>query len=222
MMQAVILAGGRSKRLGGVAKATLLVDGVTLLARTVDAAASAIGVQAPPGENHGGKIAGAAAASTTSRIVVVGPDGPVEGLRGPHVQLVREDPPFAGPAAGIAAGAAALDGAQGHVLVLACDMVHVAELVPLLVAGLSGCGPLEGVMAVDGGRRQPLAAIYPWPPLREAIAQARAAHRLQNASVFSLLASVMIKECAVPAGMTADIDTWDDARIHGIVVQDMK
>jgi len=209
-MQAVILAGGRSKRLGGVPKAGLLVGGATLLARTVDAAAAVVGAEGDP------EATGATAAV---RIAVVGPVQEAwskDPAHAPHVQLVREDPPFAGPAAGIAAGMAALAGEQGHVLVLACDMVRVGELAQLLASELLGCGPLEGVMAVDGGRRQPLAAIYPVAPLRAAIAEARAAHRLQNASVFSLLATVKLRECAVPAGLTADIDTWDDARMHGI------
>ena len=48
---------------------------------------------------------------------------------------------------------------------------------------------------------------------------ARASQRLTNASVRALIATVSITECVVPRGLTADIDTWDDARSHGIAMQ---
>ena len=100
---AIILAGGRSSRLGGVPKSGLVYDGATLLERSLRAAGAA------------------------GRTVVVGPDP--GGLPG-GVLTCREEPPFAGPAAAIAAGLAALaaDHASRHAaaapytLVLACDM----------------------------------------------------------------------------------------------------
>src|SRR6185312_4474892 len=134
------------------------------------------------------------------------------------VAVVQEDPPFSGPAAGLAAGVGALAGDSGHVLVLACDMPGAGEVARRLVSALAACAPGQGVMAVAGGKKQPLAAIYPLPELRAAVAAARAAHRLENASVFSLVASVNMLECAVPSGLAADIDTWDDARAQGIAV----
>lgn len=210
-LQAIILAGGLSRRLGGVPKAGLMFEGQTLLARTVDAAARVIG--AWPG------VPAAQAA-----VAVVGPVGEVAvwletAASGHRARTVQEDPPFSGPAAGIAAGLEALDSRDGHVLVLACDMPRVGEIVQLLAAELAACAPGQGVMAVAGGRKQPLAAIYPLAALRLAVAEAGAAHRLENASVFSLVASVNIKECAVPPGLTADIDTWEDARAQGIAAE---
>ncbi|WP_043436145.1 NTP transferase domain-containing protein, partial [Arthrobacter sp. I3] len=74
---AIILAGGRSSRLGGVPKSGLIYDGATLLERSLRAAGAA------------------------RRTVVVGPDP--GGLPG-GVLTCREEPPFAGPAAAIAAG----------------------------------------------------------------------------------------------------------------------
>lgn len=207
-MQAVILAGGLSKRLGGVPKAGLMRDGQTLLVRTLDAAVQAM--------------------TTQSMIAVVGPVEKVVGwLAGSQqrnfVVTVQEDPPYAGPAAGIAAGLAVLEERSGdasgsnHVLILACDMPHASEVVRLLLSALRRCNEDQGVMAVTGRRKQPLAAIYPLASLRAAVAAARAAHRLENASVFSLLATVKINDCVMPAGLTADIDTWEDARAQGIV-----
>lgn len=218
-MLAVILAGGMSRRLDGVPKAGLMLDGQTLLARTVDAVAQLVdaapwGSAAQPATADGG---GAAKA----RIAVVGPVGQLEGWletaeASRVVVAVQEDPPFSGPASGIAAGLSALAADGGHVLVLACDMPKAGQLADFLARELSGSGPAAGVMAVDGGHKQPLAAIYPVAGLLDALEEARAAHRLVNASVFSVVANVNMKDCAVPTGLTADIDTWADARAQGI------
>lgn len=73
---AIVLAGGRATRLGGAAKADLVVDGRSLLDRTLDAVAGA------------------------TRIVVVGD------VEAPGAVVVQEEPRFAGPAAAIGAGLA--------------------------------------------------------------------------------------------------------------------
>ena len=80
LFDAVLLAGGRSSRLGGVPKAGLLVEGTTLLERTC------------------------AALSGAGHLVVVGPEA--DGARAiPGAPLfVREEPAFAGPAAALVAG----------------------------------------------------------------------------------------------------------------------
>lgn len=222
---AVILAGGMSRRLGGVPKAGLLLEGQTLLARTVDGVMAAIEqgfIQ--PARGDGGEGTGA-------RIAVVGPvDKTRDWIRGARshgqVLFVQEDPPYSGPAAGIAAGLAALaaqalpaldeEADSGHVLVLACDMPRAGEIAVLLMDSLAGCKAGSGIMAVDDGRKQPLAGIYPLVALSAAVDAARQAGKLENASVFSLLASVFIKECVVPLGLSTDIDTWQDAHAQGI------
>ena len=71
---AIVLAGGRATRLGGVSKAELIVGGRSLLDRTLDA------------------VAGAAT------VVVVGD------VDAPGAIVVQEEPRFAGPAAAIGAG----------------------------------------------------------------------------------------------------------------------
>lgn len=214
-MQAVVLAGGLSRRLGGTPKAGLILHGQTLLARTVDAAAQLL-------EVHEALAATAGVPQDTGpRIAVVGPAAQLglwlgEAHSRPQLTVVQEDPPHSGPAAGIAAGLSVLPDRRGRVLVLACDMPRAAELLTVLFGALEGLAGDAGVIAVDAGRAQPLAAIYPEGALRSAVAKAREAHRLQNASVFSLLANVLLKDCPVPEGLAADIDTWDDARAQGL------
>lgn len=208
---AIILAGGRSSRLGGVPKSGLIYDGATLLERSLRAAGAA------------------------GRIVVVGPD---PGDLPEGVLTCREDPPFAGPAAAIAAGLAALAADQAgryeaaapapFTLVLACDMPRSAEAVRALAAALAASVAIapewaperdggDGVMAVSAdGRKQPLAGFYGTAALQRCVADAAGRGGLENASVFALLARLDVREVRVPPGSTDDVDTWDDASALGV------
>jgi molybdopterin-guanine dinucleotide biosynthesis protein A len=208
---AIILAGGRSARLGGVPKARLVYDGATLLARSLQATGGA------------------------GRVAVVGPD---PGDLPAGTLACREDPPFAGPAAAIAAGLGALaaDRAGGpgapapFTLVLACDMPRSAAAVHALSDALAGAlsgdpagtpgggaGAGDGVMAVSAeGRKQPLAGFYGTAALQRAAADAARGGSLENASVFALLARLDVREVRVPPGSTDDVDTWEDAAALGV------
>jgi molybdopterin-guanine dinucleotide biosynthesis protein A len=194
---AVILAGGRSSRLGGVPKQSLMYDGDSLLRRS------------------------AAAARGARAAVVVGPD---TGTVPAGLFSCREEPPFGGPAAAIGAGLAGLAAAGGKrppfTLVLACDMPNVGLAVAALKAAMATAGqvpPPDGVVAVsEDGRRQPLVGFYSTTALQRAVAERAAAGGLTNASVTALLASLDVQLVAVPAGSTADVDTWDDAAALGV------
>lgn len=149
MHAAIVLGGGRSARMG-TDKLTLRRDGVSLLARTCQAA---------------GQFAG--------RIVVAGHEQP-----GLEVEFVLEDPPFGGPVAGIAAGLAALDAAEppAEVLLLAGDLANPEAAVGLLAAAEPG---VDGVVLADGeGRPQYLAGRYRAESLRSALAGAGEARHL--------------------------------------------
>lgn len=193
---AIVLAGGRSTRLGGTPKAGLVLDGKTLLERTCAALARA------------------------DRLTVVGPEpAAIVGFptdAGPV--FVREDPVFAGPAAAVVAG---FRSGHGHrapwCAVVACDMPRVAELVELLLDAAAE-GPDASLVAVDGAREQPLAALYRSADLAAAIDAVLASGTADNLSMRSLLASVRSRPVPVPPGTTHDVDTWADARVLGIDV----
>ncbi|MDN4640890.1 NTP transferase domain-containing protein [Agreia sp. PsM10] len=205
LLDAIVLAGGRSSRLSGVPKAQLLWHGATLLQNTVDAA-----------------LLGGA-----RRVVVVGPDAPVPDAPGPdapvpdaRIRFTREDPPFGGPAAAIGAGMRAFDeleaSAADAVLVLACDMPEIARVVTVLVESLPLAG-FDGALLVDSsGMRQPLAAVYGRPALADAVEGLRASGTLDGASMRSLIASLDLRELTDAAGATSDVDTWPDAAAFGI------
>lgn len=138
---AVILAGGRASRLGGVAKPLLEVGGRSLL----DAAL--------------------AAASGAREVVVVG-DVPVPA----GVRQIVEDPPRSGPAAALAAGVVTLSVPAPWTLVLASDVPGVDRAVPALVAHAEKDGGHDGVCFHDGtGHPQWMLALYRTAPLRGAI-----------------------------------------------------
>ena len=107
---AIVLAGGRGSRLGGVDKAALEIGGETLLARTLRAVAGA------------------------GRVIVVGDPRPLpEGT-----VVVQEEPRFAGPAAAI--GAAMTEVRAPYVLVVGCDQPFLADAVDVLLDTASGDG----------------------------------------------------------------------------------
>jgi molybdopterin-guanine dinucleotide biosynthesis protein A len=141
LFDAVVLAGGRSSRLGGQPKSELEFDGSTLLQRTLDAVQDA------------------------RQIVLVGEPGTAE-LSAATI-VTRETPAFGGPAAAIAAGLEAATGDLAEwVVVLACDMPFVAKAVPSLLANAAG----DGVLAVDSdGRNQYLLACYRRAALQNAV-----------------------------------------------------
>lgn len=186
---AILLAGGRATRVGGAAKPLFEVGGRTLLGHAIAAARSVECV----------------------RITIVGPDM----LAGDKtITVVREDPPFGGPAAAIVA---ALDSWRSEsepppewTLLLACDLPRADDVVAHLAAGL----PLiptdtEGVCLTDtSSRPQWLAGIYRTAALLSAAAALPDAGR--GASVHALLSDLAIAVLEAPPTVTADVDTWED------------
>jgi molybdenum cofactor guanylyltransferase len=133
MLSGLILAGGKSSRMGRDKAALTLPDGRTLLQRQAD-------------------ILRAAGATTV--LASVRPDNAVAI---PDVILVHDAVMDAGPIAGIAAGLHAAP--AGLLLVLAVDMpavqaAHLRQLVELARPG-------RGVVPMQAGQCEPLAAIYP-------------------------------------------------------------
>jgi molybdopterin-guanine dinucleotide biosynthesis protein A len=197
LIDALVLSGGRSARLGGSAKAGLEYRGTSLLARTLAAVADA------------------------RRTAVVG-DMPSDIPLPPAVVVTREDPPFSGPAAAIGAGLALLDERAGDdpadvVVVVACDMPGIDGAVRALRASLPIGHAADGVIARDGrGRHQPLAAIYRANALRAAVESFRETGTLEGLSMRALIAGLHLVALAVPDGSTDDVDTPADAARFGI------
>ncbi|WP_285249087.1 NTP transferase domain-containing protein [Pseudarthrobacter sp. efr-133-R2A-89] len=209
IFDALILAGGRSSRLGGVPKQSLVLRGRTLLDWTIEAAA---------GARHTVVVGDVSCSSPPSR-GVSDDAGPAQSLP-PGVLSCREEPAFAGPAAGISAGLAALaehGGGAPFTLVLACDMPLAARAVATLRAAVAAAGDGRGAVARSAdGREQPLAAIYNTDELKRSCGELSLRNALVNGSVRSLLANLDVQLVRVPAGSTADVDTWGDAATLGI------
>lgn len=193
VLDAVILMGGRAERLGGVSKGDLRVGGRTLLERVVDAAGAA------------------------RDRVVVGETG--ASVLPPGVRVVREEPPFGGPAAAVAAGVGALRADADAVLLLAGDQPFVAEAVGPLLAALAGDPHdprVDGARAVDAeGRPQHLTCVVRRAALERAIAALAEAGALDGVSMRRLLEPLRMLEVRVPSTATMDVDTWADADAVG-------
>ncbi|MET4158283.1 NTP transferase domain-containing protein [Agromyces sp. PvR057] len=200
-LDAVLLAGGRATRLGGASKPEQAVGGRTLLELAIDAA----------------RRAGA------RRIVVVGPSS----LNAPGCLVVREDPPFGGPVAAIAAGLAALDEPAAapprrsrsdasrdsadpapDVLVLACDLPRAPAAVERLLTGRWRHPAADGVCLVDAdGRTQWLTAICSRASLDRALALLDGP--ADGAAMRQVMGRLDLAEVA-DHGTAADVDTWPD------------
>ncbi|WP_106209402.1 molybdenum cofactor guanylyltransferase [Glaciihabitans tibetensis] len=210
-VDAIILAGGRSSRLGGEPKGGLLLDGESLLQRTLAAAVSA---------------------ASCRTVVVVGDEPPAaQAQRVRDVIYARESPNFGGPASAIGAGMAAARSTaragmvadSDFTLVLACDMPDIAAAVETLIgAGAAADDVLDGFIGVDvAGHDQYLAALYRTASLSRAVNRCESAadptaSGLMGLSVRALVADLALVRVSVPAGSTADIDTWDDVDRRGI------
>ena len=192
---AIIVAGGRAKRLGGIDKTALVWQGRSLLDGVV------------------------AAASGARRTCVVGSDADLPA----SVLRAVERPRWGGPAAAIVAGLEALagDSAAGTdwVLVLAGDLVHADAAVGLLLDTAAGLTADEltadGLISVDpDGRRQPLLAVYN----RAALVSSALLRPADNLSVMSLIGGLNLVELPLPGALGDDVDTPADAARLGIVL----
>lgn len=163
---AIVLAGGGARRLGGVAKPQLMIGASSLLDHVV------------------------AAAHDADQVIVVGPHQPVTQPVSQPLTWCREDPPGGGPVAAIAA-AAPLTGAD-VVLVLAADLPWIAPAVSLLVDAV----PPDGMAAlVDAdGRRNHLAAAWRRAALVAALAGLGDVRGASMRSLAGTLACVLVPD----------------------------
>ena len=143
MRAALVLAGGRARRLGGIDKALIEIRGVTMLDRVLGAAAP-----------H------------CDQLVVVGPvrETTVSGVR-----FTIEPDPGGGPVPAVAAGLDRVSGAE-QVVVLAVDLPLLGdEHVRTLFVGLEDEGVVAVAAADQRGRANPLLAAYRADALRVAL-----------------------------------------------------
>ncbi|MFE0579487.1 MULTISPECIES: NTP transferase domain-containing protein [unclassified Streptomyces] len=194
---AIVLAGGAARRLGGADKPALSVGGRALLDRVLDACPDAL------------------------RTVVVGGRRPTAR----PVQWAREDPPGSGPVAALDAGLRGTT--AGLVLVLSADLPFLdRETVAALLAAPDEHGTDGAMLRDPGGRDQPLVAAYRAEPLRREVALLAAEHGgLAGLPLRALTAELRLAPVAAQPLAAFDCDTWEDlaaarARIreHGTVL----
>lgn len=180
-MDAVLLTGGRAARMGGADKPSLEVGGVGMAARVARAVQGA------------------------GRLVVVGPD---PGLAGAVVTC--EDPPGSGPLAAVAAALAHVDAPE--VVVLATDLPFVTAGTVARLADALAADPAASVaMAVDdGGRDQPLLAVWRTAALRTAVAAAGPPAGLPLKALTAAAPGPVVRVATDPAAAGGGAPAWFD------------
>ncbi|WP_405485342.1 NTP transferase domain-containing protein [Nocardia sp. NBC_00511] len=182
-IDAIVLAGGKASRMGGVDKPAIVVGGQSML----DAALAAV--------------------TACTRVVVVGPHRPE---LPPEVLQAQEVPAGAGPVAAIAAGLGALAGCEfpaALIVVLAADMPFLsAQAVDELLSRAQESGS-DAVFAADAsGRPQYLVGVW-----RRA-ALTRALDELDSVVNRPMKALVPADTATLPLAGVEDCDTPDDIR----------
>ncbi|MGW6139124.1 NTP transferase domain-containing protein [Streptomyces sp. NPDC055144] len=196
---AVVLAGGAARRLGGTDKPAVRVGGRPLLDRVL------------------------AACATAGTTVVVAEPRPTAR----PVRWTREDPPGGGPVAALDAGLRATTADQ--VLVLSADLPFLSEQTVRRLLDALNAGTADGVLLTDAdGRDQPLVAAYRSAPLRHHLAELADAHDdgLSGLSLRLLVGRLELTRITDPVA-SFDCDTWDDIaaarsriREHGHVLDE--
>ncbi|MFJ8032987.1 NTP transferase domain-containing protein [Streptomyces sp. NPDC096032] len=195
---AVVLAGGAARRLGGADKPGVRVGGRALLDRVL-----------------------AACAGARTTIVVAAPRPTARPVR-----WAREEPAGGGPVAALEAGLR-LTTAE-YAVVLSADLPFLEQsAVQSLLAVLRDSGA-DGTLLTDAaGRDQPLVAAYRTAPLRRELAALAAEHGgLTGLPLRRLTGALHLTRLPDPLA-SFDCDTWDDiadarARIreHGHVLDE--
>lgn len=187
----VVLAGGTAARLGGGDKTALDVGGLPILRRLL--------MGLPP---------------VPTVVVADLPSDPLPGELA-HVVWTREDPPGGGPAAGLAAGVAALRGAVEVIVVLAGDQPFAAGAVPRLLDALRREPGFEAVLGTDAdGRPQPLLAAYRATGLARVLPQIRSGD-----SVYTALADISRTFVPLSSEECLDVDNSEDLALARVIVR---
>ncbi|MFD7707950.1 NTP transferase domain-containing protein [Streptomyces sp. NPDC059785] len=200
---AVVLAGGAARRLGGADKPGVRVGGRALLDRVL-----------------------AACADAATTVVVAEPRTTARPVR-----WAREDPPGAGPVAALEAGLRQTT--AEYVVVLSADLPFLGDgTVRRLLTALrpeSGSRAVDGVLVTDpDGRDQPLVAAYRARALRRELDALAAGHggALTGLPLRRLTAALDLTRISDPVA-SFDCDTWDDIaaarsriREHGHVLDE--
>ncbi|MGW0083206.1 NTP transferase domain-containing protein [Streptomyces sp. NPDC003393] len=195
---AVVLAGGAARRLGGADKPGVRVGGRSLLDRVL-----------------------AACAEARTTVVVADPRPTARPVR-----WTLEEPPGAGPLAALDAGLCHTT--ADHVVVLSADLPFLAPAtVRRLLDALRACRA-DGALLTDAdGRDQPLVAAYRAHALRRELAALTREHGTLTGLPLRRLTTALDLTRVPDHVASFDCDTWDDiatarARIreHGHVLDE--
>lgn len=186
---AIVLAGGRASRLGGIDKTALAYRGSTLFEHAL-----------------------ASTAGADATVVV--------GQRRPAVvaEFVLEADAHGGPAAAVIAGLGSLSGRhRPWTALIAADQPRVADALPAVLGARELFAASDGVVPRDrSARMQTLLAVYRTTALIDAADRAARRAPVYGMPLRELLEPLALCAVLLPAELSVDVDTPDDARALGI------
>lgn len=119
---------------------------------------------------------------------------------------VREQPPYGGPVAGLAAALPEVK--TDWIMLLGCDLPHARLLCHLLAGSFRDVsGEVDGLVALHEGRLQWLAGIYRCSAIGSALERAG---NPEGVSLRSVLGELKLREVQDPEGLSTDVDTPEE------------
>jgi len=185
-VHAVILTGGRSSRMGGRHKPGILVGGRSVIDRTITSLWTA---------------------DSTAEVLIAGTDDGLSPELHSRVTVVREDPPFAGPVAGVAAAVDELAGTNGIVLLLGGDLPFLSAQTLTKLIEAAGRGAAVVSCVDETGHLQYLCSAWRADVLRAQVADIGQPAGVPLRALFAGLEPELI-DCAPDE--LRDIDTPED------------
>lgn len=185
-VHAVVLTGGRSSRMGGRHKPGIQLGGRSVIDRT---------------------LATLWSVAPTAHVIIAGSDEGLSSSFRPHVTVVREDPPFSGPVAGVAAAVDAMSISDGVTILLGGDLPFLSAATMRRLVQAAGAGAAVVSCLDETERLQYLCSGWDTAILREQVA---AIPEPAGAPLRALFSGLVPELISCDPNELRDIDTPDD------------
>ncbi|MDK4320734.1 molybdenum cofactor guanylyltransferase [Corynebacterium pseudodiphtheriticum] len=185
----IILAGGRSERMGGIDKSTIRLNGTRLIDHQL-AGVLSLGVEKQ-----------AIVIVSTKKLVA-------------EISHTAENPAFGGPLAGISAGLSAIPTGAQRVAILSVDAPDSWQLLPALMAELTRHTEQDAAIIKDAaGIANPLCSVWKSERLQANLAEIGAAHNKPARALVRHADWIGVDG----SGLEVDYDSLAELKVRGAV-----
>ncbi|MDK8500214.1 NTP transferase domain-containing protein [Corynebacterium pseudodiphtheriticum] len=185
----IILAGGRSERMGGIDKSTIRLNGTRLI-------------------DH--QLAGVLSLGVEKRAIVIVSTKQLAA----EISHTAENPAFGGPLAGISAGLSAIPTGAQRVAILSVDAPDSWQLLPALMAELTRHTERDAAIIEDeAGIANPLCSVWKSERLQANLAEIGAAHNKPARALVHHADWIGVDG----GGLEVDYDSLAELKVRGAV-----